>query len=65
MTDDVGHRLERLEKAVVTMAYWLVEAQTGFGATDAYGISAIIRGEKDEIIGLDQSERVTRGSSGD
>jgi len=36
-------RVERLEKAVTTMAWWLVQAQTGFGDLDARGIEDIIR----------------------
>jgi len=36
----------RLEKAVGTMAWWLVQAQTGFGGWDAQGIERILRGEK-------------------
>ena len=35
----------RLEKAVGTMAWWLVQAQTGFGEHDARGIEAILRGD--------------------
>lgn len=32
----------RLQKAVDTMAWWLVQAQTGFGEQDARGISDIL-----------------------
>ena len=42
----VEKRLDRLEEAVGTMAHWLVDAQTGFGAKDAEGIEKILRGEK-------------------
>ena len=45
--DEVETRLDRLELAVGTMAQWLVQAQTGFGAHDAAGIEKILRGEKD------------------
>lgn len=38
-------RIERLERALGTMAWWLVQAQTGFGAQDARGIERILRGE--------------------
>lgn len=38
-------RVGRLEDAVSTMAQWLVQAQTGFGAQDAEGIEKILRGE--------------------
>lgn len=42
----IEQRVERLELAVGTMAQWLVQAQTGFGAHDAEGIEKILRGEK-------------------
>ena len=42
---EVEKRLDRLELAVATMAQWLVQAQTGFGAHDAEGIEKILRGE--------------------
>ncbi len=42
----IEERLDRLELAVGTMAQWLVQAQTGFGAHDAEGIEKILRGEK-------------------
>lgn len=38
-------RIQRIEKAVGTMAQWLVQAQTGFNANDAAGIERILRGE--------------------
>jgi len=41
----IEQRLDRLELAVGTMAQWLVQAQTGFGARDAEGIEKILRGE--------------------
>ena len=41
----IEQRVERCEKAIGTMARWLVEAQTGFGAADAEGIEKILRGE--------------------
>ena len=41
-------RLKRIELAIGTMAQWLVQAQTGFGAQDAEGIEKILRGEKTE-----------------
>lgn len=43
----IEQRVERIEKAVSTMAYWLVQAQTGFGQQDAEGIDKILRGETD------------------
>lgn len=46
--DQVEERLDRIELAVGTMAQWLVQAQTGFGAHDAEGIEKILRGEKSE-----------------
>lgn len=44
---EVERRLDRHEKAISTMASWLVQAQTGFGQHDASGIEKILRGEKD------------------
>jgi hypothetical protein len=41
----IERRVERCEKAIGTMAAWLVQAQTGFGAKDAEGIEKILRGE--------------------
>jgi hypothetical protein len=41
----IEKRLDRIELAVGTMAQWLVQAQTGFGAHDAEGIEKILRGE--------------------
>ena len=35
-------RIRRLEEAVGTMAWWLVQAQTGFGEQDARGIERIL-----------------------
>ena len=45
---EVDRRLDRIELAIGTMAQWLVQAQTGFGAHDAEGIEKILRGEKTE-----------------
>jgi hypothetical protein len=42
---ELEKRVERLEKAVATMAGWLVQAQTGFNAKDVEGIDKILRGE--------------------
>ena len=44
----IEQRLDRIEKAISTMASWLVQAQTGFGQQDAEGIEKILRGEKEE-----------------
>jgi hypothetical protein len=49
----IERRVERCEKAIGTMAAWLVQAQTGFGAKDAEGIEKILRGED----GSDMTER--------
>jgi hypothetical protein len=46
--NQVKERLDRAELAIGTMASWLVQAQTGFGAQDAEGIEKILRGEKSE-----------------
>lgn len=45
---EIEQRLDRIEKAVSTMASWLVQAQTGFGQRDAEGIDKILRGEDGE-----------------
>lgn len=45
LIDTVEERLDRIELAIGTMAQWLVQAQTGFGAHDAEGIEKILRGE--------------------
>lgn len=49
---EIERRLDKLEAqekrtiaAVSTLAYWLVQAQTGFGQKDAEGIEKILRGE--------------------
>jgi len=44
---DLELRVARLERALTTAAWWLVQAQTGFGVNDARGIEDILRGEKD------------------
>ena len=41
-------QLEHIRKAISTMAWWLVAAQTGFGQKDAEGIDKILRGENSE-----------------
>jgi hypothetical protein len=41
----IEQHADRLELAIATMAQWLVQAQTGFGAKDAEGIEKILRGE--------------------
>lgn len=45
---EIELRLDRHEKAIATMAAWLVQAQTGFNANDAAGIEKILRGEDGE-----------------
>jgi predicted transcriptional regulator len=40
----IEQRVDRIELAVSTMAQWLVQAQTGFGAKDAEGIEKILKG---------------------
>jgi hypothetical protein len=45
---EIEKRLDRHEKAIGTMAQWLVQAQTGFNANDAAGIEKILRGENDD-----------------
>jgi hypothetical protein len=41
---DIEERLDRIEKAITTMAWWLVQTQTGFGHQDAQGIEKILSG---------------------
>ncbi len=46
-TDDIQKlqaQIARIDKAVSTMAWWLVQAQTGFGQRDARGIQDILDG---------------------
>jgi hypothetical protein len=38
-------RVERQEKALRTLVWWLVQAQTGFGQHDARGIEDILDSE--------------------
>ena len=45
---ETDRRLDRIERAIGTMAEWLVQAQTGFSAKDAEGIEKILRGETSE-----------------
>lgn len=47
---EIDRRLDRQEKAISTMAWWLVAAQTGFGQKDAEGIDKILRGEEAEEL---------------
>lgn len=35
-------RLQRIEESITTMAWWLVQAQSGFGERDARGIQDIL-----------------------
>ena len=41
----IEERLDRLERALVTLAAWLVQAQSGLGERDVRGIEKILRGE--------------------
>jgi len=56
----IEQRLDRIELAIGTMAQWLVQAQTGFGAQDAEGIEKILRGETPKDVSKDE-----RGESSD
>lgn len=42
----VEERIARLEYVVATMATWLVQAQTGFGAQDARAIEKMLSDER-------------------
>jgi hypothetical protein len=46
--EELEEQVKRHELAIGTMAQWLVQAQTGFGAHDAAGIEKILRGETSE-----------------
>lgn len=46
--EELEELVKRHELAIGTMAQWLVQAQTGFGAHDAAGIEKILRGETSE-----------------
>ncbi len=50
---EIEKRLDRHEKAISTMASWLVQAQTGFGTQDAKGIDKILRGEDEDTNGTE------------
>jgi hypothetical protein len=41
---ELEKRLDRIELAIRTLAFQLVEAQTGFGERDAQGIAWILEG---------------------
>lgn len=43
--NEIIDAVNNLARAIETMAYWLVQAQTGFNAHDANGIVKIVRGE--------------------
>ena len=55
---EIEKRLDRHERAIGTMAQWLVQAQTGFNANDAAGIEKILKGE-------DGSQTTSEESSGE
>lgn len=44
-------QIERLRFAVATLAWWLVQAQTGFGVQDARGIEDILNGKRTQNRG--------------
>jgi hypothetical protein len=39
-------QIERIEDAIRVLAWWLVQAQTGFGQQDARGIEDILDGKR-------------------
>jgi hypothetical protein len=43
VSDRLVDRLDRIERAITTLAWWLVQAQTGFGERDARGIEDILK----------------------
>ena len=46
--DALSERLDRIEKAVSTMAWWLTQTPDSFGHHDARGIEEILKGEETE-----------------
>ena len=54
--DKLEQELKRHKLAIGTMAQWLVQAQTGFGAHDAEGIEKILRGEDEEEKAKEREE---------
>jgi hypothetical protein len=44
--EEAAADLARQRTAISTMAFWLVQAQTGFAERDVRGIEAILKGEK-------------------
>ena len=59
---DVMVRLNRIEEAVQTMAWWLVAAQTGFGERDAQGIRDILSGIRQAVTQDDEDAQATKGA---
>ncbi len=49
-------QIARIDKAVSTMAWWLVQAQTGFGQRDARGIQDILDGAPGIHASAEQSQ---------
>ena len=48
MDAEVAERLDRIDRAIRTMAVWLYQAQTGFGEKDVLGIEAILDGKNSD-----------------
>ncbi len=46
---ELQQRLERQDRAIRTLAWWLAQAQTGFGVLDARGIDNILDGNLDGV----------------
>lgn len=44
--EELEAQVKRQDEAIRTLATWLVQAQTGFGARDARGIEEILDGKR-------------------
>jgi hypothetical protein len=49
-TREIERQLRRQDRAIRTLAWWLVQAQSGLGQQDARGIEDILNGERDEAL---------------
>ena len=43
----IEERLDRIERAITAMAWWLTQTPDSFGKQDAEAITAILRGERE------------------
>lgn len=57
---EVENRLDRIERAIRALSWWLVEAQTGFGVHDARGIERILAGDGESADSANTSSHPRR-----